>query len=175
MSVRRQNEPAVEDQGTTEDVLAAVSDRAVAIASQLPDDASHVTVAAGEIQVEIALGLRDHGGQGRDVPDAPSRAPAASAPSAVELSAGPVETEPTKHVVRATAVGTFYRRPSPTEEEFVKEGDRVQLEDQIAIVEAMKLMIPVKSDASGIVIEFHVADGDPVEFEQPLMTLVREP
>lgn len=188
MSLRKRNEATVEDHCATQDLLAAVSDRAVVIASQLPDDASRVTVAAGAVRVEIDLGLRD---QGRPAADAgtpgtpgalagPASLAASGATAAPESSPGPADSatdaaESTKHVVRATGVGAFYRRPSPMEDEFVKEGDHVEVGDQIAIVEAMKLMIPVKSDASGTVIEFHVADGDPVEYEQPLMTLVREP
>ena len=83
--------------------------------------------------------------------------------------AAPADTFP----LCAGTVGTFYRAPEPGAAPFVAEGDRVESGQQVAVIEAMKLMIPVEADRAGVVVEFLVADRAPVEYGQPLM-LVRE-
>lgn len=96
--------------------------------------------------------------------------PRTSAPEPV-LAAAPVEAVPDGVVLRAETVGVFYRAPEPGAKPFVDEGDAVQPGQQIAIVEAMKLMIPVEADRAGTVLEVLVADGESVEHGQPLMKL----
>ncbi|MEB3370987.1 acetyl-CoA carboxylase biotin carboxyl carrier protein [Saccharopolyspora mangrovi] len=86
-------------------------------------------------------------------------------------AAAPVEAEPDAVVLRAETVGVFYRAPEPGAKPFVEEGDAVEPGTQIAIVEAMKLMIPVEADRAGTVLEVLVADGESVEHGQPLMKL----
>ncbi|WP_052914431.1 acetyl-CoA carboxylase biotin carboxyl carrier protein [Protofrankia coriariae] len=68
-------------------------------------------------------------------------------------------------------MGVFYRAPEPGAKPFVAEGDLITRGQQVAIIEAMKLMIPVEADASGRVLEILVADGTPVEHGQPLLTV----
>ena len=68
-------------------------------------------------------------------------------------------------------VGTFYRRPSPEDPEFVKVGDKVKKGDVLCIIEAMKVMNHLPSPASGVVRRVLVSDGQPVEFGQPLIEL----
>lgn len=87
------------------------------------------------------------------------------------LATAPVEVVPDAVVLRAETVGVFYRAPEPGAKPFVVEGDVVQPGAQIAIVEAMKLMIPVEADRAGTVLEVLVADGESVEHGQPLMKL----
>ncbi len=73
--------------------------------------------------------------------------------------------------VRAPLVGTFYRAPEPGARPFVEVGDIVQVGQQVAIVEAMKLMNPIVADRAGRVSEVLVDDGQPVEFDQMLILL----
>ncbi len=73
--------------------------------------------------------------------------------------------------VRAPLVGTFYRAPEPGALPFVEVGDIVQAGQQVAIVEAMKLMNPIVADRAGRVSEVLVNDGQPVEFDQLLILL----
>lgn len=73
--------------------------------------------------------------------------------------------------VRAPLVGTFYRAPKPGAPPFVEVGDIVQVGQQVAIVEAMKLMNTVVADRAGRVSEVLVDDGQPVEFDQLLILL----
>jgi len=68
-------------------------------------------------------------------------------------------------------VGTFYRRPSPEDPEFVKIGDSVKKGDVLCIIEAMKVMNEIQSDASGVIAEILLDDGMSVEFGQPLFKI----
>jgi len=68
-------------------------------------------------------------------------------------------------------VGTFYRSPAPGKPAFVELGQKVKAGDVVCIVEAMKMMNQVKSDVDGIVREIHIEDGQPVEFDQLLISI----
>jgi acetyl-CoA carboxylase biotin carboxyl carrier protein len=72
------------------------------------------------------------------------------------------------HLVKSPIVGTYYESPSPGSEAFVKVGDHVETGQTLCIVEAMKLMNEIESDASGEVIRIFVENGQPVEYGQPL-------
>lgn len=82
--------------------------------------------------------------------------------------------EPTGHVVRAELVGTFYRQPEPGAKPFVEVGDIVEPDQQVAIVEAMKLMNPVVVDVGGRVTKILVDDAEGVEYDQPLIVIDQE-
>jgi acetyl-CoA carboxylase biotin carboxyl carrier protein len=73
--------------------------------------------------------------------------------------------------VCAPTVGTFYRAPEPGAAPFVAEGDQVSPGQQIGIVEAMKLMIPIEADRGGLVRTIHVKDAAPVEYGERLVTI----
>lgn len=94
-------------------------------------------------------------------------APVATAPVAPVAPAAP----DTRHAVAAPLVGTFYRAGEPGARPFVEVGDVVQPGQQVAIVEAMKLMNAVEADQAGRVAEILVADGESVEYAQPLILL----
>lgn len=66
-------------------------------------------------------------------------------------------------------VGTFYRAPAPDEPPFVDVGDRIRVGQTVCIIEAMKLMNEIESEVAGEVIEVLVQNGEPVEYNQPLM------
>jgi acetyl-CoA carboxylase biotin carboxyl carrier protein len=72
------------------------------------------------------------------------------------------------HLIKSPIVGTFYGAPSPGAEAFVKVGSQVEAGQTLCIVEAMKLMNEIESDASGEVIRVYVENGQPVEYGQPL-------
>jgi acetyl-CoA carboxylase biotin carboxyl carrier protein len=72
------------------------------------------------------------------------------------------------HLIKSPIVGTFYGAPSPGAEAFVKVGSHVESGQTLCIVEAMKLMNEIESDASGEVIRVYVENGQPVEYGQPL-------
>lgn len=68
-------------------------------------------------------------------------------------------------------VGTFYRAPAPDEPPFVDVGDRIRVGQTVCIIEAMKLMNEIESEVAGEVIEVLVQNGEPVEYNQPLMRI----
>jgi acetyl-CoA carboxylase biotin carboxyl carrier protein len=72
------------------------------------------------------------------------------------------------HLIKSPIVGTFYGAPSPGAEAFVKVGAQVETGQTLCIVEAMKLMNEIESDASGEVIRVYAENGQPVEYGQPL-------
>lgn len=79
-----------------------------------------------------------------------------------------------RHFLCAPMVGTFYRCSEPGARPFVQVGDRVDVGQQIGILEAMKLMNPVEADVAGRVVEILVDSDTPVEYLQPLVALARE-
>ena len=72
------------------------------------------------------------------------------------------------HLVKSPIVGTYYESPSPGAEAFVKVGQAVDSGQTLCIVEAMKLMNEIESDATGEVVRIFVENGQPVEYGQPL-------
>jgi acetyl-CoA carboxylase biotin carboxyl carrier protein len=100
-------------------------------------------------------------------PPAPAAAPAAApepAPAAAPATSG--------HVVKSPMVGTFYRAPSPTSPSFAEVGQTVKVGDVICIVEAMKMMNQIEADKAGTIEAILVENGEPVEFDQPLFSIV---
>ena len=77
-----------------------------------------------------------------------------------------------KNTVKSPLVGIFYGRPSPEQESFVQPGTKVKAGDVLCIIEAMKVMNEIKANTSGVIQEVLVEDGEMVEFEQPLFTII---
>ncbi len=75
------------------------------------------------------------------------------------------------HAVRAPMVGTFYRSGSPGAAAFVEVGAVVKKGETLCIIEAMKLMNEIESDADGVVKAILVENGQPVEFDQPMFII----
>ncbi len=75
------------------------------------------------------------------------------------------------HIVKSPIVGTYYGSPSPGAAAFVSPGDHVEKGQVICIVEAMKLMNEIESDAAGEVVKCLVSNGQPIEFGQPLFSI----
>ena len=96
-----------------------------------------------------------------------SPAPVAAAPAAV--AAAPAVRA--GDLVKSPMVGTVYLRAQPGADPFCKPGDKVVEGQTLLIVEAMKTMNPIPAPRSGTVVEILVADGDPIEFGEPLVVL----
>jgi len=95
---------------------------------------------------------------------APMAAPSPAATAAAE----PVATE---HLVKSPMVGTFYRSSSPGAKPFVEVGSSVKEGDTLCIVEAMKILNEIESDKTGIVTSILCANGQAVEYGQPLFEI----
>jgi acetyl-CoA carboxylase biotin carboxyl carrier protein len=75
------------------------------------------------------------------------------------------------HFVKSPIVGTYYGSPSPGSSAFVAPGDHVEKGQVICIIEAMKLMNEIESDATGEIVKCLVSNGQPIEFGQPLFSV----
>jgi len=94
----------------------------------------------------------------------PAPTPMATAEPAADPNAG-------LHVVKSPIVGTYYGSPSPGASPFVAAGDHVNKGQVVCIVEAMKLMNEIESDAAGVIVKCLVTNGQPIEFGQPLFSV----
>jgi acetyl-CoA carboxylase biotin carboxyl carrier protein len=104
-------------------------------------------------------------------------AQAATAQTTGHAVAPPAAAAPAKdpdaglHIVKSPIVGTYYGSPSPGAAAFVSPGDHVDKGQVICIVEAMKLMNEIESDAAGEIVKCLVSNGQPIEFGQPLFSI----
>ena len=73
--------------------------------------------------------------------------------------------------IKAPIIGTFYRRSSPEKEPFVNVGDKINVNDPLCIIEAMKLFNEIESEVSGTIVKVLVDDMSPVEYDQPLFLI----
>lgn len=89
----------------------------------------------------------------------------------VEVSKDVIVEDCNVSIVKSPMVGTFYAKPSPTSEPFVKVGANVSKGDTVCIIEAMKLMNEIESEFSGKIVEVLVEDGSMVEYGTPLFKI----
>jgi acetyl-CoA carboxylase biotin carboxyl carrier protein len=97
----------------------------------------------------------------------------AEAPASVPVVSAPASIDPTQHpgAVVSPMVGTVYLGPAPGARPFVDVGGQVKTGEPLLIIEAMKTMNQIPAPRSGTVIQVLVADGQPVEYGQPLMII----
>ncbi|MBP6562323.1 MAG: acetyl-CoA carboxylase biotin carboxyl carrier protein [Neisseriaceae bacterium] len=141
-------------------------------------DIAEIEVTEGEEKVRIT---RSHANQSPVYAtqlSAPQFTPA-PAPTPAPIDATPTILTPTPvpsaaqnpNAVKSPMVGTFYRAASPTTGPFVEIGQSVSVGDTLCIIEAMKLMNEIEAEKSGVVKEILLADGQPVEFGEPLFII----
>ena len=133
-------------------------------------DINEIEIKEGEEAVRISRGASVQHVQ------APPYYPNPAPPAPIALSAAP-ETKKDEsagysgHAVKSPMVGTFYRSPSPSSPAFAEVGKQVKVGDVICIVEAMKMMNQIEADKAGVIEAILVEDGEPVEFDQPLVAI----
>ena len=106
---------------------------------------------------------------------APIPAPVAAAPAPIASpaeAAAPAAEEPAGHAVKSPMVGTFYASPAPGSPAFVSVGQKVAAGDVICIIEAMKMMNQIEADKAGTIGAILIEDGETVEFDQSIVTIV---
>ncbi|GEN23897.1 acetyl-CoA carboxylase biotin carboxyl carrier protein [Halomonas cupida] len=138
---------------------------------------SEIEIQEGEESVRISRHLQGMGAAWQaPAPTQPWPAPAAqqapAAPASAE-AAPAADSGPSYqgHAVASPMVGTFYRSPAPGAKAFVEVGSTVRKGDTVCIVEAMKMMNQIEADRDGVVEAVLVEDGEPVEFDQPLVVI----
>ena len=127
---------------------------------------SEIEVEDGERKIRVARQFVAAAPASVAVPAAPAAAPAAvpaAAPAAP--AAAPVDA------VKSPMVGTAYLAPEPGAANFVEVGTAVKAGQTLLIVEAMKVMNPITAERAGKVTAILVEDGQPVEFDQPLVVI----
>ena len=148
-------------------VVGILREQVLALSEQATRAPSTVRISARGVEIEL--------GWEQNWEAAPVRALARpAAPALPAEPVAPAAPEPGTFSLSAGLVGVFYRAPEPGAKPFVAEGDVVRAGQQVAIIEAMKLMIPVEADRSGRVVEVLVTDGESVEHGQPLLLLEPE-
>lgn len=102
----------------------------------------------------------------------PTVAVAAPAPVAVSTAETAKQAAATSvDAITSPMVGTAYLSPQPGAKPFAPEGSKVKQGDTLLIIEAMKVMNPIKSPKAGTVTQILVSDAQPVEFGQPLFVI----
>jgi len=131
---------------------------------------TEIEVERGDLRIKVA---RSVGG----ALAAPAVYAAAPAPAAVpaaapsSAAAAPAPSQPEGDVVNSPMVGTVYLQPEPGATPFVRVGDTVTEGQTLLIIEAMKTMNPIPAPRAGRILEMLVADGQPVEFGEPLAVI----
>jgi len=138
-------------------------------------DISEIEIQEGEESVRIS---RHPNGIPMASYPSPQYAPQTAQAPAPAAAPSPAEAEPESAAsayrgvtVNSPMVGTFYRSPAPGSKSFVEIGDSVKKGDTICIVEAMKMMNQIEADRDGVIEAILVEDGEPVEFDQPMLSI----
>ncbi|HEY1885796.1 MAG TPA: acetyl-CoA carboxylase biotin carboxyl carrier protein [Roseiarcus sp.] len=132
-------------------------------------DLSEIEISLGDLQVRL----------GRERAPSAHASAAAIPQAAPSLAQGPAVAAPATEplladlagAVKSPMVGTAYLRPSPEAKPFVELGSAVKAGDKLLLVEAMKTFNDIVAQHAGKVVSILVADGAPVEYDQPLMII----
>jgi acetyl-CoA carboxylase biotin carboxyl carrier protein len=128
-----------------------------------------IEITEGEEKVRIS---RQSPGGAQVLMAAPGMQPMAYGAPGPAAEAAPVAPpEPKGHQLKSPMVGTFYRAPSPGAPSFIEVGQSVTKGQTLCIIEAMKLLNEIESDATGTVAAILVENGQPVEYGQPLFLI----
>jgi acetyl-CoA carboxylase biotin carboxyl carrier protein len=173
-------------------VLGALRRQVVALSQELPANPGSIRVAAGDLVVEVGWSTAAPTAVTEPARTPPSAAPgpvvrssvvpaSALPPSTVSVPVAPAvaaESAPPPGAVpggllylTAHTVGVFYTSPEPGTPPFVQPGDLVEPGQQVGIVEAMKLMIPIESPSAGRIVEVLVTSGTAVEYGERLFVI----
>ena len=133
---------------------------------------NELEITEGEESVRISRGATVVAAPAPVAPAAIAAAPVAAPAAAAPAAAPAASEELAGHVVRSPMVGTFYGSPAPGSPVFVEPGKAVKVGDVLCIVEAMKMMNQIEADKAGTIGAVLVEDGEPIEFDQPLFTIV---
>ncbi|MFC7440960.1 acetyl-CoA carboxylase biotin carboxyl carrier protein [Laceyella putida] len=141
---------------------------------EIDNDGTKITIKkAGERAVAVASQAPANVVATPPAPEAPLTAPQAPVTEEAPQVAASAKAEENVddanlHKIVSPMVGTFYRAPAPDADPYVKEGDTVNAESVVCIVEAMKLMNEIEAEVRGTIVKVLVENGQLVEFGQPL-------
>jgi len=139
---------------------------------------AEIEIKEGEDSVRISR--QPHGGATPSPPPwampAYYSSPPPTAPGSIPVApvAAPVASEADAikgHILRSPMVGTFYRSAAPGSKPLVEIGQQVNIGDGVCIIEAMKMFNQIEADHTGVITRILVENGQPVEFDQPLLII----
>ena len=161
-------EPAVTRDGASEPIDTVVVRRLADILNET--GLTSIEVERGDLKIRVA---REAPRSGSTPPVTFAAVPLAASPQAVSEPPMREDLAPPAAdlTIRSPMVGTVYLQPQPGSAAFAKVGDRVTQGQTLCIIEAMKTMNPVAATRAGVVRAFLVADGQPVEYGEPLVSL----
>ncbi|HSP16302.1 MAG TPA: acetyl-CoA carboxylase biotin carboxyl carrier protein [Thermoanaerobaculia bacterium] len=148
------------------ELIDKVADRGIAVV-EVERAGTKVRIEGVSAQPRVIHSIvSDAKGEAQALPSVPLiAAPAAAAPAAL------AENDPGVHITTSPIVGTFYRSPNPESEPFVNIGDRVSKGQVLCIIEAMKLMNEIESDADGVIEKIYPQNGQPIEYGENLFAI----
>ncbi|MBT3620822.1 MAG: acetyl-CoA carboxylase biotin carboxyl carrier protein [Porticoccaceae bacterium] len=129
---------------------------------------NELEITEGEDSVRISRGVPAAAYAAQPMMAAPMVAAPLAAPAAVAISNEPIAG----HTINSPMVGSFYASPAPGSPAFVSVGQAVSPGDVLCIIEAMKMMNQIEADKAGVIGAILVEDGEPIEFDQPLFTII---
>ena len=147
---------------------------AMTIDEKLVRQLADILAETGLTEIEVQEGeKRVRVSRAAQVAPAAPTAVAAAAPAPAQAAPAPVPAPeaPAANALKSPMVGTVYLAPEPGAADFVKVGDQVKAGDTVLIVEAMKVMNPITATSAGTVKAILVENGQPIEFDQPLIVI----
>ena len=129
---------------------------------------NELEITEGEDSVRISRGVPAAAYAAQPMMAAPMVAAPLAAPAAVAISNEPIAG----HTINSPMVGSFYASPAPGSPAFVSVGQAVSPGDVLCIIKAMKMMNQIEADKAGVIGTILVEDGEPIEFDQPLFTII---
>ena len=133
-------------------------------------DLSELEIEVKDLKLRLARPGNGHSGQSvREVVMHPPAVPVpTNQPSTPNTE---TKTDDNLSTFNSPMVGTFYRKPSPDDPEFVKVGDNIKKGDVLCIIEAMKVMNEIQAEESGQIVEILAEDSNSVEYGQALFKI----
>ncbi len=128
-------------------------------------DLTEIEVGQGDESVRIT-----RGGSQNSVVSAPIQQAIIESQHSPDNTSNQTQVE-SGNLIKSPIVGTFYRKPGPDKDPFIRVGDSVEVGDVLCIIEAMKMMNEIKSEYSGKITSINIEDGQPVEFDQHIITI----
>jgi acetyl-CoA carboxylase biotin carboxyl carrier protein len=163
------SEAMIENRESVQTVLDAVRRSAHELLAEVPNHPSVVRVRAGDVAIELEWAATETIGT-IEVSGAPAHTSVTAVASYGAGSVDATSNDPLYDICAPT-VGVFYRSAQPGSSPFVQEGDLVEMGQQVGILEAMKIMIPVEADRTGRIFAVLKPNGAQVEYGEPLFAI----